>query len=128
MKDNDRIANLKLLVGCAVLNHRIQNEMVSTPEFAACMLDRHDVVTARSQTKAFIHAFKENLALFSKSWVLHLPLSDHLRSCLFSVLAIHELIEIRRCLKAGWAKQYNIPRGGGKPENAEFWITPASRS
>lgn len=125
--DVERLASLHVFLRCVGVNHRICDAVVNTPSFAACKVAQHDINGAPHQKPVKIHSIEENLSLFSRSWILQVEMAPRLSSCSFSELDLEDLLQLRRCLQAGWPTDYPISRVGGSMANSGVWGTPLLR-
>ena len=132
ISDDVRVAALKTLAKSANINQSCAAFLRNTPEFAAMRLAEADLHAApvrrrAHRQQAFLRFYDANVALLRKSWRLSSPMGDRLRTSSLSDLNITELLQLRTCLKAGWAEEFVVPLGGSSTVNPSVWVTAARR-
>ena len=127
---------LKLMARLAIMNKRVGNLVMHSPEFAALRLAQVDAGPTPSRYWArhrdsLLSSFEQNLTLLRKSWVLMKPMHHRLKNSPLGDLSTSKLIELRRHLKSGWAQEFaGPPRRGSNGErepDLDVWITPSHR-
>lgn len=132
VSDSQRAAALKILLHYALATKRSGDFFFSTPEYAALRLaaaNMDDTLVRRPahRQRALLACYDSDLALFSKSWVLQMPMDDRLRTSSLGDLSLQELMGLRTCLKAGWAEEFHVSTVGASTNDPAIWVTPHRR-
>jgi len=121
ISDDQHVATLKTLLEFSFISKRCREFLHNTPKLAALRMAKANVASAPIQC----HAYQQQALL--GFFYVNLALRNCLQMSSFGELGISKLIELCRCLQAGWAEEFFVPHGSGNNLKPSIWVTPALR-